>query len=679
MATIPIGGGRRVIQGQAIRTGVPDQGDMSAATARAGQALAGFGLDRMQQETRLRLQATDEAAQLAEAAERQREAMELDKRVDALRDASDELGEQMLRGEVPKDQVEQQWAERAGKIQSEAMPGFRDQTKALAQQRMERFSLTFGNSLRKLRTQKDRSDITAGIDTQLESLQREYRTDPEGATKMATALLAEQGPLSNYSTEQLQRKGQAWKEGVQFTTGFEAISAGRADPKALKLAEELVSKGLPDLDPQRRAQLLDRAQGYRLAQQQQAELAAQHAQREDERRMREAEAAFNNFQTLADKGTVLAPEYIDRATRATAGTPYQQGITMLAEQAVRTGGLAAQPIANQRGALQALDSEIATRGRTPELDKRREQLVKVLNGSEADLASDGLSAALERGVVTRVEPLNLQGGLQGVVGQLQQRSFQADLAATWAGRPVSPLTGTESNAVGDFLRAMPSDQRAAALQSLAMTMKPEQAQAFAGQLDKQDRGLALALGYGAARTTYNRPTAELILRGQEALKAKTVKLDDSAEVGLTASIDAELRGAITNPEQLEKVRDAAKLMWAGKAAEGERVSVPSIVRLAVGGQIVNRNGGKLVLPAGVDEDAFEQHLDRYPAPALAAQLPDGKAYVRGQPVDSQQFLASLPSAQLRTLGRGRYAVLSGGAVATNAQGAPIIVEAPGAR
>ena len=217
------------------------------------------------------------------------------------------------------------------------------------------------------------------------------------------------------------------------------------------------------------------------------------------------------------------------------------------------------------------------------------------------------------------------------------------------------------------------------LQLLASQMTPAQAQALAKQLDSKDRALGLALAYGAARTTEGRPTSELILKGQEALKAKTIKMDDAAETGLTASMDVELRGAITNPEQLEMARDAAKLIWAGKAADGERISIPGAVRLAVGGEIVQRNGGKVILPAGVTESQFEQHLERYPAQTLGAQLPDGKAYVRGQPVDAAEFLSSLPKAQLRSVGRGRYAVLSGGAVATNARGVPITVEAPGAR
>jgi hypothetical protein len=164
----------------------------------------------------------------------------------------------------------------------------------------------------------------------------------------------------------------------------------------------------------------------------------------------------------------------------------------------------------QRQALLALDAEIATRGRSPELDARRDQVRKVLAGAEADIKGDPLTAALERGVVTRIEPLNLAGGVQGLAQQLQQRSLLADTAATWAGRPVSPFTAQEAQTVGDLFAKMPADQRASGLQLLAGQMTPQQGQALAKQIDGKDRALALALAYGSARTTQGQPTAALI-------------------------------------------------------------------------------------------------------------------------------------------------------------------------
>lgn len=679
MGQFNTGGARRPIQGQAVSiTGPGLSSATSEAVGRMGQVIQGQALDAIQTE-RLQLEHQQrERQRLFDAAEAQKESLAIDQAKSDMAAAHDEIGSQLKAGQLPKDQAEKQLLERTAKISGTTLEGVRPQSQELARRYLEKGALTLGTSMRRMVDDQARHEIGAGMLTQLETLQREYRTDPAKTTATAMGLIEQQGPLSNFTPEQRAKMAQGWKEGVQFTTAFEAVSAARTDRKALSEAEKMIGT-LPDLDPQKRAQLMDRAQAYRLHLDQQDELRAQRAQREAERRLKQAEAEFNTFQTLADKGTVLAPEYIDRATRATAGTPYQAGIVALARQAVETGGFAAQPVGVQRATLQALDAEIATKGRTPELDKRREKLAKVLAGSEQDLGADALNAGLERGVIARIEPLNLSAGVAGLAQQLGNRSVQAGMVETWAGRPVSPLTRQEADGLGGLLRSMPPEQKATALQTLAATMSPGQAQALAGQLDGQDKALSLALGYGAARTTFDRPVAELILRGQEAIKAKSIKLDDAAETGLTANFEKEIGGAISNPEQAQRVREAARLIWAGKAAEGQRIDAANAVRIAVGGQIVEHNGAKVVLPAGLDESALRQRLQSFTPDAFAGQLPDGKAYVRGQPVDAAQFVASLPGAQLRTLGRGRFAVVSGGAIVTNARMQPVVVEVGNAR
>jgi len=493
--------------------------------------------------------------------------------------------------------------------------------------------------------------------------------------------LEQLGPFSNFSPDQRAKLGQTWKETTQYTTGFEAISAGKTDRKALQAAEQIV-KGLPDLDPQKKAALLDRAQAYRLHLDQQDELRAARAQREQERRLKVAEAEFNTFQALADKGTVLDPAYIDRALQATVGTPYQNGIVALAKQAKETGGIAAQPVPVQRQLLTEVDSLIARQGRTPELDKRRQQIEKVLQGAEQDIQRDPLRAGLERGVITALPPLNMQGGLQGLVQQLGERVVQADRVQTWAGRPVSPLTAEESQAVGQLLKSLPTDQRASGIAMIAGTMPAHQAQALAAQIDKQDRPLAIALALGASRTTFDRPTSELVLKGAQALKDKTIKEEKTPVDGWQGRINAATSAVFMNPQQAEMTGEAARYILAGMVSEGASGSeddVKRAVRLAVGGTLEERNGSRIVLPAGVERQSFDQRLKQYPEQELASQLPDGKVYVRGQPIELAQFLTTLPGAQLSTVGRGRYVVKAGGSLAANSRQQPIIIEVPHAR
>lgn len=684
MAQIPMGQGRRVMPGRAPMQQVSGA-EAGMASARAlenfGQTGTNIAADMIGMKTGLDMQEARRQEQLAEAADRQKDMLQLQQTEDKLRDAHDEFTAGIAQGTVPKDEADKRWTESAGKIVSEALPGFREQSQDLVRRSLEGQSLRLGNGVRKAKEGKDRQDVTAGIGQTLEYLQRQYKTDPAKAQAQAMQTLEQLGPFSNFSPDQIAKMGQSWKESTQYTTGFEAISAGKTDRKALQSAEQVVA-GLPDLDPQKKAQLLDRAQAYRLHLDQQDELRAQRAQREQERRLNNAQAEFNTFQTLADKGTVLDPAYIDKVTLATAGTPYQGGIIALAKQAKETGGIAAQPVAVQRQLLTEVDGMIARQGRTPELDKRREQLQKVLTGSENDLQRDPLRAGLERGVITALPPLNMQGGVQGLVQQLGERVTQADRVQTWAGRPVSPLTADESQTLGQLLKTLPLDQRASGIAMIAGTMPAQQTQALAAQIDKQDRPLAIALALGASRTTFDRPTSELVLKGAQALKDKTIKEEKTPVDGWQARINAATSALFMNPQQAEMTSEAARYILAGKVAEGATGSesdVKAALRLAVGGALEDRNGSRIVLPAGVERQAFDQHLKAYPQQAIGSQLPDGKVYVRGQPMELAQFLTTLPGAQLSTVGRGRYVVKAGGSLAANAQQQPIIIEVPNAR
>lgn len=691
MATIPMGSGRRVMPGRAA---MPQASGMEhgIASARAlenlGQAGTQIASGMIAQRTSLDMQEAQRQEQLAEAAQRQKDMLQLQQTEDKLRDAHDEFTNGIAQGTVPKDEAEKLWGETSGKIVADALPGFREQSQELVRRSLEVQGMRLGNGVRKAKEGKDRQDVTAGISQTLEYLQRQYKSDPAKAQTQAMQTLEQLGPFSNYSPEQLAKLGQSWKESTQYTTGFEAISAGKTDRKALQAAEQVVN-GLPDLDPQKKAQLLDRAQSFRLHLDQQDELRAQRVQREQERRMNNAQAEFQTFQTLADKGTVLDPAYIDRVSQATAGTPYQSGVIALAKQAKETGGLAAQPIGVQRQLLTEVDSLIAKQGRTPELDKRREQLQKVVNGSEQDMQRDPLRAGLERGVITSLPPLNLQGGVQGLVQQLGERVVQADRVKTWAGRPVSPLTAEESQSLGQMLKGLPVEQRASGIAMIAATMPPQQTQALAAQLvggqdknDPQSKALGIALALGAARTNFDRPTSELVLRGAQALKDKTINEEKKPVDGWMGRINQAAAGLYMNPQQAEMVAETTRLILAGKISEGGNSGdsdVKAALQLAVGGRTPMHNGQRIVIPAGVEPADFERRLKAYPAQELATQLPDGKVYVRGQPMELAQFLTSLPDAQLSTVGRGRYVVKAGGSLAANANAQPIVIEVPHAR
>ena len=660
------------------------------AQNRAAQAGTQIATDMAEQETRQRLQALSEqerqARDAAEAALRAKTLTALGGAKDALADLHDEVANGVLNGTVDKSKAEATWRERAGKVLSETGKDLPEDRRALMAAELSRDADRLGNGVRKAVTTRDKHDVTAGMSQTLEFLQRQYRTNPQQATQQAEAMIDQLGPHSSLQPEQLAKMKQGWKEGTQYTAGFELVTAGRHDRKALDAAEKTITTGLPDLDPQKRAGLLDRVSSYRFALDQRDELAAQRLQRKADALMKKAEAEFNTFQAMADKGTILAPEYIDRALQATAGTPYAAGIKALAQQARDVGGLAAQPLPAQRAQLQQIDALIAQQGRTPELDKRRTQVEKVLNGSLQDLDRDPLRAGLERGVITELAPLQQGGGLPAMVQQLQQRVPLAERVSTWAGRPVSPLTADEAAQLKYQLDALPAKERSGFVAAIAQAVGPQQAQGLAKQMDGKDRGLALALAAGADATTAGRFTGELILKGQTAKKDGTSTKDDQKSdlpsSAWRANMARVMRGKddlplFVDPGHEQQVLDAAELVAHGIASEqGGRLTKEDLsraLRLAVGGDVREFNGRKLPLPPGVTPADLTRRLESVSADELRGQVGSDVVVAGGSRIPLGEFVKTLPGQQLMPVRRGQYAVIVGGRPVMSTTGQPVLI------
>lgn len=670
MVQIRLGNFGNVTPGRAPVVNPPALNQTARAVSELGQTAFGIATDMRAQETRLAQQELAEQRAQAEAAERAREGAELNRAQDRLRDLHDEIGERVATGELPRDQAETEFTTRAKEAADESMQRMRPETRPIAAPRIDSMTSTLGNSLRRTVAKRAKQEVTGSITESLEYFQRLYVTDPQKATEGAMGTISALGPWSDMTLEQRAKLGQVWKERTQYTAGFEAVSKAREDRKGLAAAEQFIGT-LPDLDPQQRAQLIDRAQAYRMTLDQKADAAAARAERERERVLTKAQHEFNAFQALADKGTALSPEYVDRAIKATAGTPYAGAIKGLAEQARVTGGLASQPIAVQQAMLDQVNAAIAQGGRSPELDKRKEQIEKVVNGSRTDVDRDPLRAGLERGVITELPPLAMTGGIEGIVQQLGDRVLAADRVRMWSGKPASPLTSDEAANFGRMLAALPAEQRGNAVAMVAATVPPQQAQALARQIDQRDKALALALAVGTDRTTQGRTTAELILRGAQAVKDRGIKEETAAETGLRARLARELGDAVPEAARADVI-DAARFIYLGKMAAGESVDPANALRLATGGTFIEHNGRRLPVPAGVD---LPQRLESLPESAIASQAPDGMVYLPdGRPMRVPEFLGLLPGAQLEPVGLGKYLVRSGGALVVNSQRSPIVLD-----
>ncbi len=443
------------------------------------------------------------------------------------------------------------------------------------------------------------------------------------------------------------------------------------------LEKRLTSGDLADkLDSDRRNVQAARIAGMKTVLINKAEAAANRAEREAERHLKRAEAEFNTFQGLVDKGTVMDPAYVDRVVQATAGTPYQRGIVALARQANETGGIASKPLAVQQAAIDAIDQQIATNGRTPELDKRREQLAKVYDASRRDLKENGLRAGLERGVLTNLAPIDVSTP-EAFAASVGERLKQAETVGLWAGRAVSPLDSREADGMRSMLEALPPKQRSQAVATVAQAVGPRAAAAIAAQLDERDKPLALSFALAGSKTSSDRYTSELILKGAGAIKDGAVMKDDKKVTGWKATIAQQLDGVFPNEQLAQATKDAAYFIAAGIAQEnGGTVSGADLersVRLALGGSIIERNGKKLPLPAGLEEGDLEKRLRSVTGDEIARQAPGGKVRVGGVEMAAEEFARTIPGQELMYAGPGRFAVIVRGRPVVNAAGRPIII------
>lgn len=652
--------------------------------AQVPRAAFGAGLAHTLGEIGADMQRRQDAEALAAA--REREAADKAQALSALQRGqvelaalADEVSEGVATGQIDKTQAEQVWSQRARERLATIVEAVPSPHVATVRDDLDLRATTLARTaIGRAVRQRDRDDTRAGIVQTLEAAQRLYRTDPQAADQMAANVLEQLGPFAGMGGDDIARQRQAWRENAQYTRAFEAVSAGRNSREGLSAAERLIAES-PDLDPQRRAVLSDRVAAYRLNLDQRDEMAAARRAREAEAALRRAEAAFNSASTLADKG-VLNPAYAEQVLGQLAGTPYQQAFRALLDAQRTTGPLAAQPIAQQQATLDTINAQIARSGLTPQLERQRTQAEKVLQASLADVDRDPLRAGLERQIIPEIAPVDLSSP-QALVGSVAQRLVQSQVISAWAGRPVSPLTQQEAAQVKGMLDALPVKERSQAVAALAQALGPQAAAGLARQMDSKDRALALAFGLGSTYTDQGRYASELVLRGAQAMKDGTsTKNERRASVSpqqweRVAAV--ELEGVLPTPVMADAVREAAVLITHGLASErGGEVSEKTIraaVRLALGGDIVEHNGRRIPLPAGVTSDQLRRRLAAVTPQQLASQAPDGTVRAAGVEVPLADFARSLPAAELVWAGPGRYSVLVQGRPVTNTDGQRIVI------
>lgn len=676
MARIPAGEGLGNVVAQPQRAAGMVPG---ASGEQIGQALgqaAGGMLDQMERQARAQAIADERQRREAEAQRKAAEKAQANARMLATQDdlalLHDDIADGIKTGKIAKDQAGAEWQRLASERVTQAVEGVPQDYRELAQSSLQHRTQVLGRGITKAVTQRDQADTLAAVNQTLEYTQRLYLKDPRAADQLTSATLEQLGPFTGLTSEQVRGAGQKWKELTRYNLATTLVTDARRDNKALDaVSARLAGDEFTDLDPQRRATLSAQIEGYRVANEQRAEVAARRAQAQAEASLRRAEAEYTAAAGLINSGKVLSDAYIESATKKMAGTPFAAAFGEMVKQGPERAAFGSQPLAVMDRTLNGLRAQLNQAGTDPKTEKQIQALQQVRDAAVREYRDDPLPAALERGIIQAIAPLDVSS-IAAVRGGLAARAEQAQIVATRTGEPVSPLLKAEAEQVARLVAQLPVEQRATAVAELAQVAGPGTASAIGRQIAPKDKALGLALGLAGSKTTAGRYTSELVLRGAQAIKDKAIKEDNAALTGVRAQVAAEIGNAYLNDEARQAMIDAAVLVNYGLQSEGSG-DVQQAVRLATGG-ITERNGRKVPLPYGVPEAEFNRKLQGLNAAMLAPQLPDGNVYIDGKPMAAEEFAKQVPGAVLLNAGQGRYAVQAGRGVVTNKDARPVILE-----
>ena len=524
-----------------------------------------------------------------------------------------------------------------------------------------------------------RAKVVDDFSTGLDAARRTAQADP---SQFAT-LMAEQLAAANALTLDPKSKAkllESTRETIAFDTAsgivgrdpdaFLAMSGmaggkskdGKPLPSDPAKAAKAVSDNpiLSNLRPEHLHSLVERATMLSVTRQ-----AALDAERE--RQARRAEANAERIGREQDRAWLIVSDRLRNGIPTDPSAPelrVLQGSPYAAEYQARIGEMAARasvaglPIDQQQARLDQLKAQ-QLKGSNKQLDREIEQSQQILDGAKSAYKAEPLRAGADRGIIATPTPLDVSN-LDAAIAGMPARVEQAKMVETRTRQAVSPFLAPEADAIANQLQALGWDERGKRIGQLAAGMTPQQAQAFASQIDPKNRVLALELSAGTSRTDSGKYVAQWIGRGQQFLKDKP---QDGEKASAVRNDIAKAVGESLSGKTREDTIDAAYYAYMGQKDAGLRPSSDGVVSLVLGGPLVEHNGRSIPVPKDID-------LPK--ALRTGAYLaPSGPVFVNGRQISEAEFRAMLPDAQLEPAGFGRYTVRAGSGLVLDANRKPV--------
>lgn len=595
-----------------------------------------------------------------------------------LHDIHDQIGRDVTEGKLPAEQAVPEFESRMGKLKGERTKDLTNDQRMVIDEHLVKPAGALQRNLNGIAIARTQSETGANIMGIGEQLGRAAQRDLNGSIEQYKTVVDTMGPSAGWSPEQIAKQKQAFVE--QSTYNFhDSALEGAAQTGKLDLVtsvrEQIQGDAGEPLDPARRTALITKAYGIENG-------IKASTIRDQERQLREQEAkenkafdAFKEADNMVQDGRYMSTEFISNLSTVTAGTKMAPVVQELVKSQAKYAGFASYPVAQQKAEIERLRAQGSTQGvgSSPDQEKYIARLQSIADATEKGYTENPWKTAQEHGVIKRAPEIALTD-MSTTMTVLQARMGQIGGIEAAAGRKVSPLQPQEAEQIGRLVKSMPPDQQSAALASFGkMIGDGDRLADFARQIDSKDRVLATAMMVGDLQTTQGRYTAELIIKGNRALKDKSIMVDNAKETGWKGAIAKEIGDAFPNQEVRDRTIEAAYLVQAGFASEGGGEDVKRAIRL-VSGPIVERNGVKIPVPRGMEESDFDKRIRSVTPATLSGQAPGGQVFVGKTAVQLADFVKTIPDAKLVSAGPGKYNVRAGMGLVVNAKGQRITIE-----
>ena len=645
MAQIPMGNFGQSVARPGPMVNAPGPSPLAGATAKFLGTSEGINNDLMAEETKQR-----------EAQMRAQSTLVLAKTQNDLHDVHDEVARGVLDGSIPTEKASAEFTDRISKVRSSALEGQMPDQRTVMDGHLERVTGSLQRNLQGVVSQRLQQDTAGAIDQFGEQMSREaMRSGPAAAVQRFGSMVDFSGQAAGLNPEKQGRMKQAFSERVHANF-YEQAGLGsleKGDIEGLRtLREQITGPDGDPLDPQKRNQL--RHQFFTWERQLQAK-----NERDLDASMQVAEKELKKLQEFVTEG--MAPDLSYQASiRATMrGTPYADAAERLIEAGNTGAGFGAQTLPRQAAALAGK----AGQPTNPEDAKALAQ-ARTIHEKQATAYKDDpwdAGARFQRLPKVAEQPILSPVGLLKIAHE--RIPLMTNLEAA-SGQPAPLLrTGEVSQAV-EQLRSASLRERTEILGQIGALLGTERIGAFADQLDKSSKPLALTLKLGTDRTTSGRMASELVQIGAQALADKTVKKDDSALSGWKADISTLVRGTLGDPKAESDVIEAAYYIRA--AQELDTAKAPGFTKgfgsgaedavAMVIGKPMERAGVKTFLPKGMSESQFDDK-----AMELLSAGKGQTVYMRGQPVTVESLAQRWTSYGARMVRPGEYMPMSNNA------------------